>query len=69
MGILDKKVDYDDIKFIAESKNRKNDFTRRKGPAYFFNEIKKGEITIQQAKVSLENFNNYPKTIRRGSKT
>ena len=69
MGKLDKKVDYDDTKFIAESKNRKNNFTRRKGPAYFFNEIKKGEITIQQAKASQEDFNNYLKTIRRGSKT
>ena len=52
MGKLDKKVDCDDIKFIAKSKNRKNDFTRRKGPAYFFNEIKKGEITTQQAQTS-----------------
>ena len=69
MGKLDKKVDYDDTKFIAESKNRKKNFTRRKGLAYFFNEIKKGEITIQQAKASQEDFNNYLKTIRRGSKT
>ena len=66
---LDKKNYYDDLIFITESKNRKTDFSRKKGPADFFNEIKKGEITIEQAKASLEDFNNYLKTIRRGNKT
>ena len=40
-----------------------------KGPVYFLKEIKKSEITIEQAKDSLENFNNYLKTIQRGNKT
>ena len=41
----------------------------KKGPIDFLNEIKKGEITIEQAKASQEDFNNYLKTIRRGNKT
>ena len=66
---LDKKVDYDDLIFITESKNRKTNFSQKKGPADFLNETKKGEITIEQAKDSQEDFNNYLKTIRRGNKT
>ena len=42
---------------------------KRKGPADYLNEIKKGEITIEQTKDSQEDFNNYLKTIRRGNKT
>ena len=34
----------------------------------FLNEIKNGEITMEQAKASLVDFNNYLKTIRRGKK-
>ena len=45
------------------------DFSRKKGPVDFLNEIKKGEMTIEQAKASQEDFNNYLKTIRRGNKT
>ena len=55
---LDKKLDYDDLIFITESKNRKTDFSQ-----------KKIIITIEQAKDSQEDFNNYLKTIRRGNKT
>ena len=66
---LDKKNNYDDLIFITKRKNRKTNFRRRKGIADFLNEIKKGEITIEQTKASLEDFNNYVKTIRRGNKS
>ena len=66
---LDKKTDYYDLIFITKSKKRKTGFSRKKGPVDFLNEIKKGEITIEQAKDSQEDFNNYLKTIRRGNKT
>ena len=55
--------------FITESRNRKTDFCRKKGLVDFLNEIKKGEITTEEAKASQEDFNNYLKTIRRGNKT
>ena len=66
---LDKKIDYDDLIFITKRRNRKTDFSRKKGPVDFLNEIRKGEITMEQAKDSQEDFNNYLKTIRRGNKT
>ena len=49
---LDKKFDYDDLISITESKNRKTDFSRKKGPVYFLNEIKRDKITIEQAKAT-----------------
>ena len=54
---------------MTESKNRKTDFSRNNGPVDFLNKIKKGEITIEQAKASQEHFNNYLKARRRGNKT
>ena len=62
-------MDYDDLIFISKTKNRKTDFSWRKGPVDFLNEIMKGEMTLEQAKHSQEDFNNYLKTIRRGNKT
>ena len=64
-----KKTDYNDLIFITKSKNRKTDFSRKKSPGGFLNKIKKGEMTIEQAKDSQEDFNNQLKTIRRGNKT
>ena len=66
---LDKNIDYDNLIFITESKNRKTDFSRKKGPVDFLTKIKKGETAIEQAKASQEDFYNYLKTIRRGNKT
>ena len=66
---LEKKIDYDDLIFITGRKNRKTDFSLKKRSCRFSNEIKKGEITIEQAKDSQEDFNNYLKTIRTGNKT
>ena len=66
---LYRKTKYDDLGFIAESKIRKTDFNPKKGPVAFLNEIKKGEITMEQAKALQEDFSNYLKTIRRGKNT
>ena len=64
-----KKIYYDNLIFITKSKNRKTNFKRKKCYLDFLNEIKKGEKTIEHAKASQEDFNNYIKTIRRGNKT
>ena len=43
-------------------------FVQKRGPVDFLNEIKKGEITVEQGKDSQEDFNNYLKQWR-GNKT
>ena len=63
------KIGYDDLISITERKNRKADFSQKKDPVDFLNESKKGEITIEKAKDSQEDFNNYLNTIRRANKT
>ena len=47
----------------------KTDFSWKKGPVDYLKEIKKGDITIEQAKASQKDFNNYLKMIQRGNKT
>ena len=42
------KIDYDDLIFITQNKNRKINFSRKKGTAHYLTKIKKGEITIEQ---------------------
>ena len=62
-----KKINHDDSEFITDSKNIKTGFSRNKDLMPFLSEIKKVEITMERAKTSQENFNNYPKTMRRGN--
>ena len=60
---LDSKINYDVLDFITERTNRKTDFSKKKGPVAFLNGIKTNQITIEQAKDSQEDFNNYPTMI------
>ena len=55
-------------KILSKAKTEKPILVE-KGLVDFLNEIKKGEITIEQAKDSQEDFNKYLKTIRSGNKT
>ena len=44
------------IYLLPKAKTEKTEFGRKKGPVDFLNEIKKGEITIEQVKDSQEDF-------------
>ena len=57
---LTRKIDYDDLKFIAQSSGNKTDFTEIEDLIVFLNNIKKGELTIEKAK-DLQEFNKYLK--------
>ena len=50
------------------STGRKTDFSKKDAPLIFFNKIKKGKITIEEAKESQKDFINYLKMIRKGNK-
>ena len=50
------------------STGRKTDFSKKHAPLIFFNKIKKGKITIEEAKESQKDFINYLKMIRKGNK-
>ena len=66
---LNKKNHYNNLDFITISTGIKTDFSKKDDPLTFLNKIKEGEITIEGAKESQKNFNNYLKKIRGGNKT
>ena len=61
---LNNKIDYDNLKYVVEKSGvKKNsieyDFNKIKDPITFLNDIKKGKISIQEAKDKQENYHNY----------
>ena len=60
---LRKKIDYNDLRFIVSSTGDENDFSGVEDPNTFLNNIKTNKRTMEQAKASQEDFNNYLKTI------
>ena len=66
---LTKKINFDDLKYVTESRSMETDFSTKKDPVTFFNGIKTGRIAIKEAKDSQEDFIKYLKRIRRRNKT
>ena len=71
---LNNKIDYDNLKYVVEKSGAKKDsieynFNKIKDPITFLNDIKKGKISIQEAKDKQENYYNHLKKIRKGDKS
>ena len=71
---LNNRIDYDNPKYVVEKSGVKKDsteydFNKIKDPITFLNDIKKGKISIQEAKDKQENYYNYLKKIRKGNKS
>ena len=66
---LTKRIDHNDLNFIVNSTDSETDFSGTEDPITFLDNIKTNKITMEQAKASQEDFNNFLKTIRRGNKT
>ena len=47
---LNKKVDYDDLKFLFKSSGEESSFDKSEDPAIFLNDIKTGDISLEEAK-------------------
>ena len=58
---LNNRIDYDNLKYVVEKSGVKKDSTEY--------DIKKGKISIQEAKDKQENYYNYLKKIRKGNKS
>ena len=65
---LTEKIDDNNLVFTIISRGRKTNFSKKDDPLTFLNKIKKGKITIEEAKESQKNFINYLKMIRKGNK-
>ena len=58
---LNNKIDYNNLKYVVVSSGKKFDFE-------FLNDIKKGKISLEEAKNKQQNYLNYLNVMRRGNK-
>ena len=57
------------MNFISKSSGNETNFSEVEDPITFVNNIESNKITLEQAKASQEDFNEYLKLIQRGRKT
>ena len=65
---LKNKIDYDNLKYVVESSGVEYSFNKIKDPITFPNDIKKGKISLEEAKEQQQDYYNYLDMIRRGNK-
>ena len=65
---MNNKIDFDNLKYAAVSSSKKFDFDSLENPIAFLNNIKKGKISLEEAKNKQQNYRNYLNVIRRGNK-
>ena len=65
---LNNKIDYNNLKYVAVSSADEYSFNKLGDPITFLNNIKKGKISLKEAKNKQKNYRNYLNIIRRGNK-
>ena len=65
---LNNKIDYNDLEYAVYRSKRIYNFSELTDPQTLLDEIKKGEISIEQAKNNQTNYLEYSNTIRKGNK-
>ena len=65
---LSNKIDYNNLKYVVVSSGDEYRFDKLEDPIAFLNDIKKGKISLEEAKDQRQNYYNYLNTIRRGNK-
>ena len=65
---MDNKIDYDNLKYVAERSGDEYISNKIEDPIALLNDIKKGKISLEEAKEQQKDYYNYLNTIRRGNK-
>ena len=65
---LNNKIDYNNLKYIIANNSSSYIFSEVEDPITFLNEIKKSEKSLEEAKITQENFIEYLNVIRKGNK-
>ena len=65
---LNNKIDYDNLKYVVERSGVEYDFKKIKDPITFLGDIKKGKISLEEAKAKQKDYYCYLNTIRTGNK-
>ena len=66
---LKNKIDYDDMKDVVERSGDEYTFNKVKDPISLLDDIKKGKISLEEAKEKQKDYYNYLNTIRGGNKS
>ena len=65
---MNNKIDYDNLEYVAVNSGKIFDFSEIKDPINFLEEIKKGKISLEEAKNIQQNYLEYLNIIRKGNK-
>ena len=65
---LNNKIDYNNLKYIDANNRSSYTFSEIEDPITFLNEVRKGEKSLEEAKITQENFLEYLNVIRKGNK-
>ena len=65
---LNNKIDYDNLKYVVGRSGDEYSFNNVEDPIALLNDIKKGKISLEEAKEQQKDYYNYSNTIRRGNK-
>ena len=66
---LNKKIDYNNLKYTVISTDEEFEFDKSENPLTFFNDIKIGKISVEEAKNLRKDYNEYISKIRKGNKS
>ena len=64
---MNNKIDCNNLKYLVASSGDEYRFNKIKDPITFLDDIKKGKISLEEAKEQQQNYYNYLNTIRRGN--
>ena len=65
---LNNKIDYDNLKYVAVNSRTEYNFSELRDPITFRIEIKKGELSLEEAKIYQQDYLDYLNIIRKGNK-
>ena len=65
---LNNEIDYDNLEYVVYSNNKKYNFSELTDPVTFLDEIKKGKMSLEEAKIYQQNYLDYLNIIRKGNK-
>ena len=65
---LNNKIDYDNLRYVILNRGKIFDFAGLKDPLTFLDEIKKGKMSLEEAKNNQQNYFDYLNIIRKGNK-
>ena len=65
---MNNKIDYDNLKYVAVNSRTSYNFSELTDPLTFLDEIKKGKISLEEAKIYEQDYLDYLNVIRKGNK-